>query len=72
MIQVSEPKASYGGPWTIEKLNILETYLDAYTTALKNTSFQLMYIDAFAGTGHVGFRHKDQDTPRTSYVVQQQ
>ena len=54
--EVAEPKASYGGPWTIEKLNILEKYLDAYTTALKKTPFKLMYIDAFAGTGHVEFR----------------
>ena len=59
--QVYEPGASYGGPWTIEKLNILEKYLDAYTTALKKKRFKLMYIDAFAGTGHVEFRHKDQD-----------
>ena len=51
--QVAEPGASYGGPWTIEKLNILEKYLDAYTTALKNTPFKLMYIDAFAGTGQL-------------------
>ena len=51
--EVAEPRASYGGPWTIEKLNILETYLDAYTTALKNTQFKLMYIDAFAGTGQL-------------------
>ena len=60
--QVAEPRASYGGPWTIEKLNILEKYLDAYTTALKNTPFKLMYIDAFAGTGHLEFHYSDQDT----------
>ena len=60
--QVAEPGASYGGPWTIEKLKILEKYLDAYTTALKKTPFKLMYIDAFAGTGHVEFHHSDQDT----------
>lgn len=53
MNQVAEPKASYGGPWTIEKLKILETYLDAYTTALKKKRFKLMYIDAFAGTGQL-------------------
>ena len=53
MNQIAEPGANYGGPWTIEKLNILETYLDAYTTALKNTPFKLMYIDAFAGTGQL-------------------
>ena len=46
-------KQSFGGPWTIEKLNILSNYLDFYTTALKNLPFQLMYIDAFAGTGKI-------------------
>ena len=61
MNRIAEPRASYGGPWTIEKLEILETYLDVYTTALKKTPFKLMYIDAFAGTGHVEFRHNDQD-----------
>ena len=44
---------TFGGPWTEEKLGILERYLDAYTTALKNQSFKLLYIDAFAGTGVV-------------------
>ena len=62
MNQVAEPKASYGGEWTIKKLKILEKYLDAYTTALKKTPFKLIYIDAFAGTGHVDLDHNDQDT----------
>ena len=53
MDRVAEPQASYGGQWTIEKLNILERYLDAYTTALKNQSFKLLYMDAFAGAGYV-------------------
>lgn len=43
----------YGGPWTQQKLEILGKYLDAYTTALKNQPFRLMYVDAFAGTGEV-------------------
>ena len=43
----------YGGPWTKQKLEILGKYLDAYTTALKNKPFHLMYVDAFAGTGAV-------------------
>ncbi len=50
-----------GGQWTIEKLDILERYLDAYTTALKNTHFHLVYIDAFAGTGKVLIRTRDQE-----------
>jgi len=59
MDHVSEPTASYGGPWTQEKLDILKAYLDAYTTALKNQSFSLVYIDAFAGTGHVELASQD-------------
>lgn len=51
--QLAEAGAEYGGRWTVDKLNILERYLDAYTTALKNAPFGLMYIDAFAGTGRV-------------------
>lgn len=62
MNQVSEPRATYGGKWTREKLEILEKYLDAYTTALKKTPFKLMYIDAFAGTGHVDLDDNDEDT----------
>ncbi len=41
----------FGGPWTEQKLAILRAYLDAYTTALKNQRFTLIYVDAFAGPG---------------------
>ncbi len=51
----------FGGEWTIQKLDILEEYLDAYTTALKNQSFGLMYIDAFAGTGRINPRREDEE-----------
>lgn len=51
--QLAEARAEYGGLWTVDKLNTLERYLDAYTTALKNAPFRLLYIDAFAGTGRV-------------------
>ena len=44
--------ASFGGPWTQEKLAIIGAYLDAYTTALKDQPFQLIYVDAFAGEGY--------------------
>lgn len=43
----------FGGVWTQQKLDILEKYLDAYTTALKKQPFKLLYIDAFAGTGRI-------------------
>ena len=52
--------ASFGGSWTQDKLNILERYLDAYTTVLKNQPFSLTYFDAFAGEG--------QWSPSSSYT----
>ncbi len=55
---------SFGGPWTKEKLAILNKYLDAYTTALKNQPFHLIYIDAFAGTGEVELTLVDKEKKR--------
>ena len=46
----------FGGDWTIEKLDILTNYLDAYLTALKNMKFGKIYVDAFAGTGSITTR----------------
>jgi three-Cys-motif partner protein len=42
---------SFGGAWTERKLGVVREYLKLYATALKNQSFQRIYIDAFAGTG---------------------
>lgn len=55
-------RMQFGGPWTVKKLQILEAYLDAYTTALKNKPFKLIYIDAFAGTGQIESQLEDGDT----------
>ncbi len=52
----------FGGQWTSDKLEILRRYLDAYTTALKNFPFNLVYVDAFAGRGHW--------TPRSGYSLE--
>jgi len=41
----------FGGQHTEIKLAIVESYLKAYTTALRNKFRDLWYIDAFAGTG---------------------
>ena len=49
---MDRPSQSFGGPWTQQKLEVLRKYLDAYTTALKKQSFDLLYLDAFAGTGY--------------------
>jgi three-Cys-motif partner protein len=48
---------SFGGPWTLLKLEILEKYLNFYVTAMKNKNFKLCYIDAFAGSGFVDVKN---------------
>ena len=60
----------FGGAWTEEKLGILERYLDAYTTALKSKPFELVYIDAFAGTGQIDLQQdRDADGFRRGSTV---
>jgi three-Cys-motif partner protein len=53
----------FGGPWTTIKIEILNKYLNAYTTALKyqpsrDNHFELIYIDAFAGAGKYKIKQK--------------
>ena len=62
---------NFGGPPTIEKLDIGKEYLNAYTTALKykprkDNPFKLMYIDAFAGTGEYQPARQEDPRRRTS------
>ncbi len=49
----------FGGSWTVEKINVLSNYSNAYVTALKNQPFDLIYIDAFAGTGKVQIKGEE-------------
>ena len=58
----------FGGAWTLKKLDILERYLDAYTTALKAQPFKLMYIDAFAGTGRIALSSGEDDNEIRDFV----
>ena len=51
----------FGGDWTQEKLMRVRKYLFAYTAALKNTPFTLIYIDAFAGTGYREIKAADEN-----------
>ena len=46
----------FGGLWTADKLHVLRQYLNFYTSALKGQPFELVYIDAFAGTGRCTIR----------------
>lgn len=52
----TQDQIPYGGDWTVEKLRNLDAYADAYTTALKNQPFRLIYFDAFAGEGTVAIK----------------
>ena len=59
---IKEPPQEYfGGGWTDLKLKVLEKYLSAYTKvfANKRSYFRLAYIDAFAGTGSLNKKKKD-------------
>jgi three-Cys-motif partner protein len=58
----------FGGDWTERKLDVLAKYLKGYTTALKNTTFEKLYIDAFAGTGYREAR-RDDDGPAVSSAL---
>jgi len=58
---MARSQQQFGGPWTREKLEILRHYLDAYTTALKNQPFDLVYVDAFAGTGYCEIQGNNAD-----------
>lgn len=47
----SHDEHSFGGVWTLIKLEALEKYLVAFNTALSHQNFTRIYLDAFAGTG---------------------
>jgi len=51
----------FGGDWTETKLKVIANYLKSYTTALKNTTFEKIYIDAFAGTGYREPSHDEEE-----------
>ncbi|HBP37726.1 MAG TPA: hypothetical protein DD640_03105 [Clostridiales bacterium] len=46
----------FGGMWTIQKLDKIGKYINAYAEALKKHHFRRIYIDAFAGTGSVDIK----------------
>jgi len=53
---MAAPKSSFGkfgGNWTDLKLAVVKEYFTQFNTALSNTKFKRVYIDAFAGGGRV-------------------
>lgn len=51
MNTITELHYTFGGEWTRRKHEILRRYLNAYTTALKNKPFELVYADSHSGPG---------------------
>lgn len=67
---VGNDDPEFGGNWTLEKLDMLENYLNAYTTVLKKKHFfHLIYIDGFAGTGGVNLKYDNHVTEYTDGSV---
>ena len=62
---MANTKNIFGGPWTRSKLRVLQDYLAAYNTALKNQPFRRIYIDAFAGTGYTSIPKRDRSSNKT-------
>jgi len=53
---MSEERAQkFGGFWSLLKVEAIEKYLRAYATAMSKQPFELVYIDAFAGSGSFTF-----------------
>jgi three-Cys-motif partner protein len=50
-----ERAQKFGGFWSLLKVEAVEKYLHAYVTAMSKQSFELVYIDAFAGSGSFTF-----------------
>ena len=47
----------FGGRWTEQKINILETYATQFLKVFKNKpNEKLLYFDGFAGSGEIGLR----------------
>lgn len=61
----------FGGIWTQTKLNILEEYLNFFTTALQRLPYRLIYIDTFAGTGRCTIKLKgtSQTIPGSAQIA---
>lgn len=51
---------SFGGKWTRKKLECVKKYVVAYEKVMKKQNFTLLYIDAFAGSGHGAVEQEEQ------------
>ncbi|NLW09134.1 MAG: three-Cys-motif partner protein TcmP [Firmicutes bacterium] len=58
---ILEQNQYFGGDWTAEKLERVKKYLQAYVRIMNKQNFRFLYIDAFAGTGYVELKDKQED-----------
>ena len=58
--QTNQKGSHFGGEWTIQKLNIIEKYINAYLTALKKQRVKKIYVDGFAGSGVTELKTKEE------------
>ncbi|MEO7357754.1 MAG: three-Cys-motif partner protein TcmP [Ignavibacteria bacterium] len=50
----------FGGFWTEKKITIFIKYLKAYLQIMKNTRFELIYFDGFAGSGYIKSKKQNE------------
>ncbi|GAA3941776.1 three-Cys-motif partner protein TcmP [Chitinophaga oryziterrae] len=56
---------SFGGSWTIDKMEIVVAYAQAYLTIMNKQAWvKTLYFDGFAGSGHI-----DNDPPESEDVI---
>lgn len=58
----ADDEHSFGGIWTLIKLEALGKYLVAFNNALSQQNFTRIYIDAFAGTGRCDIKVDGEKT----------
>lgn len=62
---------SFGGPWSVLKVETVESYLVSFSKALKNAGYEKIYIDAFAGSGSFAFGGNPENPGLFDDLVQQ-
>lgn len=68
--QTKKKGSHFGGEWTVQKLHIIESYLNAYTTALKHQNVKKIYVDGFAGSGKTELKTSSGDVDKESITVE--
>ncbi len=69
-------KITWGGPWTEQKLDAFEKYVKAYLTIMNKNrdkyGWELIYFDAFAGSGSRESEQKDENTNKLFDITEEE